>query len=157
MPISFALTPETLSGGEFVARISMVLGVVLVAGGELLGIGISTHGSTKIAQATDELDNAQQRIQDTRQQLDNLEAVGLEAAGDLAGVDRQLRQAAADAETSAGAAKSALEQVRGILGALPENLRFGMLVLVGTVLVNVATIQFGNTSSVLKRASFRCN
>lgn len=159
MPISFALTPETLSGGEFVAGVSLVLGVALVAGSGLFGIGINTHGSTKIAQPKDELDDAQQRIQDTRQQLDNLEAGGLEAAGDLAGADRQLRQAAADAETSAGASKSVLEQVSGIVGALPENLRFtGMLVLVGTVLVSVATIQFGGTFLVLKRGEgFRCD
>jgi hypothetical protein len=37
--------------------------------------------------------------------------------------------------------------VQGIVAALPENLRFaGLLVLVGTVLMGVATIQFGGVS-----------
>jgi len=48
---------------------------------------------------------------------------------------------------SADAAKSALEQVQGIVGALPENLRFaGLLVLIGTLLISVATVQFGHIS-----------
>ena len=55
------------------------------------------------------------------------------------------RRGAAKGKTEA--AKSALEQVGSIVASLPENLRFaGLLVLVGAVLMSVATIQFGGTS-----------
>jgi hypothetical protein len=40
-----------------------------------------------------------------------------------------------------------LSKCKGSLPPLPENLRFsGMLVLVGAVLISIATIQFGGVS-----------
>ena len=43
--------------------------------------------------------------------------------------------------------KSALDEVSGIVAALPENLRFaGLLILVGAALMSVATVQFGGHS-----------
>ena len=59
--------------------------------------------------------------------------------------------AATEALTVAGqsteGAKTAFEQVEGIVASLPQNLRFaGLLVLVGTALIGVATIQFGGVS-----------
>ena len=55
--------------------------------------------------------------------------------------------AAASAQTTAAEAKNTLEEIGGIVGALPENLRFaGLLILVGTVLMSVATVQFGGHS-----------
>lgn len=54
---------------------------------------------------------------------------------------------AQEASASAAAAKSAIEQVQGIVGSLPVNVRFaGLLVLVGAVLMSVATIEFGGVS-----------
>ncbi|HET9287130.1 MAG TPA: hypothetical protein VFO26_06185 [Gaiella sp.] len=56
-------------------------------------------------------------------------------------------EAVAAAGASTEAASSALEQVQGIVAALPENLRFaGLLILVGAVLMGVATVQFGDVS-----------
>lgn len=147
MPIVM-MTAPTSGVSEAVALTCMVLGVLLIIGGSVLGLAVSTHQS-KLVQAKGDLDAAQQRFQDTRQQLESMHTGDLESVGggELAGAKGRLHQATVDAESTTGAAKSALEQVSGIVGALPENLRFpGVLLLVGTVLVSVATIQFGGTS-----------
>lgn len=147
MSIVMVIDP-TSTASQAVALTCMVLGVLLIVAGSALGIAVSTR-QTKLAQAKGDLDAAQQRFQATRQQLEGMQAGGLESVGggELEGASSQLHQAAVDAESTAGAAKSALEQVGGIVGALPENLRFSaVLLLVGTVLVSVATIQFGGTS-----------
>ena len=148
MPMLMVITPLISRGSGAVALTCLVLGVVLMAAGSILGIALSTR-QNKLARAKGDLDAAQQQFHDTRTRLESMQAGGLESVNgaDLAGAGSQLHRAATEAETSVGAAKSALEQVGGIVGALPENLRFsGLLLLVGTVLVSVATIQFGGTS-----------
>ena len=119
--------------------------ICLVVGFLVLGAGVYTGLRTSLAhdklkQASEKLDETKEHIEKTKtaMQQPGLEGVG---AGDEA------RNAGEAASESAAAAQSALEQVQSIVGSLPENLRFaGLLVLVGTVLISVATIQFGGTS-----------
>jgi hypothetical protein len=123
--------------------------VCLVIGTLVLGAGVFTGLRTSLTEAPgkakDKLDEASQKIDEAKEHIDRTtEAMegGLETA-----VAAEAKSAGQAAGTSADAAKSAIEQVEGIVGALPENLRFaGVLVLVGTVLIGVATIQFGGTS-----------
>lgn len=147
MLMSTVIAPLISRGSGGVALTCLVLGVVLIVSGTAHGIAVSSRES-RLAQVKGELDAAQQRFQDTRLQLESMQAGGLESVGGgLAGASSQLHRVAADAESTAGAAKSAVEQIGGLVGSLPENLRFsGVLLVVGTVLVSVATIQFGGTS-----------
>jgi len=120
-----------------------------VVGLLLLGAGVWMGFKTSLTEAPEtakhKLEEASRRIDETKEHIDRTTAAmegGLESAGAT-----EAMSAGQAAGTSADAAKSALEQVEGIIGALPENLRFaGVLVLVGTVLIGVATIQFGGTS-----------
>lgn len=115
----------------------------------VLGAGVFTGLRTSLSEAPgkakDKLDEASQKIAEAKEHIDRTtEAM---EGGMAAAVSAEARSAGEAAGTSADAAKSAIEQVEGIVGALPENLRFaGVLVLVGTVLIGVATIQFGGTS-----------
>ena len=108
-------------------------------------MGFKTSLTEAPEKAKHTLEEASRRIDETKEHIDRTTAAmegGLESAGAT-----EAMSAGQAAGTSADAAKSALEQVEGIIGALPENLRFaGVLVLVGTVLIGVATIQFGGTS-----------
>jgi hypothetical protein len=120
-----------LQHAEFVAWVCLGLGVVLVVLGTALGLILSLRRGPGAKQKIDE---AKQRVAEASDKLQSVSS-GAEAA------------AATDAKASTDAAESALEQVEGIVGALPENLRFsGMLVLVGVVLISVATVQFGGVS-----------
>jgi hypothetical protein len=149
MSMSIALAHETSKLTELVAGTCFLVGVALIGAGAVLGFLVSKRGliaatdaPKKLAEASRQLNVAHQRISDTRQEVENLQSGNLEGIQDPSGASA----AAAEAESSATAAKSALEQVSGIVGALPENLRFsGVLLLVGTVLVSVATTQFGGT------------
>jgi hypothetical protein len=146
MPTVTVIAPLLATGSGAVAVVCLVLGVALIVTGAAHGVAVSRRES-KVAQVTGELEEAERRFHATRDRLESMQAGGLESVGDLAGASSQLHLAAAEAESAAGAAKSAVEQISGVVGALPENLRFsGLLLLVGTVLVSVATIQFGGTS-----------
>jgi hypothetical protein len=125
MPRVMMAAPLLATGSGAVALVCLALGFALIVSGTAHGIAVSRRES-KVAQVTGELEAAQRRFHDTRDRLESMQVGGLEAAG---------------------AAKTAVEQISGVVGALPENLRFsGLLLLVGTVLVSVATIQFGGTS-----------
>jgi hypothetical protein len=147
MPRVMMAAPLLATGSGAVALVCLALGFALIVSGTAHGIAVSRRES-KVAQVTGELEAAQRRFHDTRDRLESMQVGGLEAAGaDLAGASSQLHRAAVEAESTADAAKTAVEQISGVVGALPENLRFsGLLLLVGTVLVSVATIQFGGTS-----------
>ena len=145
-----ALIPLALTGAEFVALFCLVLGAALIGSGAWLGIQATrkplVKAKEKIANASGKLDEAHQSIVKTRDRLDSLSRGGLESV-ELANVGQEVSGAAAAAASSTTDAKSALEQVSGIVGSLPEHLRFaGMQVLVGAVLVGVATVQYGGTA-----------
>jgi hypothetical protein len=128
---------------DAVGWICLVIGILVLGAGVFTGLKTSLTEAPE--KAKDKLDEASQKIDEAKEHIDRTTAAmegGLEAAGAT-----EARSAGQAAGTSADAAKSALEQVEGIVGALPENLRFaGVLVLVGTALIGVATIQFGGTS-----------
>ena len=134
---------------DLVGWICLVVGVGVLLAGALIGVRTSLkQAPQKAEEAMTKIDEAQANIVQAKAHLEqtsvavgeaNLEGVGAAADG--------ATQAAEAAQQSTEAAKSALEQVQSIVGSLPENLRFaGLLVLVGTVLISVATIQFGGVS-----------
>lgn len=126
-----------LDNAEAIAWICFVLGgLVLLVG---LFIGLVTAPKKAEAETKQKIEEAKAKLDQTTAQLEAATAGGLEAGGATG--------AAATATATAEAAKSALEQVGGIVGSLPEQQRFaGMLVLIGAVLMSVGTIQFGGTS-----------
>ena len=140
-----------LDGARVVAWTCLVIGVIVMGAGVVIGVWTSlrkpTTDATKlIAEAQSKLEEAQAGLAEARQQIQDAEESGLESL-DGAAVTGVAGAATEAAAASTKDAKSALEQVQGLVGALPENLRFaGMLVLVGAVLMSVATIQFGGTS-----------
>jgi hypothetical protein len=134
---------------DVVGWICLAVGIIVLAGGVVIGLLISfwrpqqhaKGAKTQLDQATTQLDTAQAQLEKaTSAVVDS----GLESFSDAVGTARQATEAA---KQSTETAKTALEQVQGIVASLPENLRFaGLLVLVGTVLVGIATIQFGGVS-----------
>jgi hypothetical protein len=135
--------------GEAVAWLCFVVGMAVLLGGVAIGLWTSFQKAPQTAQtAKDKLDEARARIEEVK---GHIEASTSAAAGsDLESFTTSAAEAttaAAAAGESADAARSALDQVQGIVAALPENLRFaGVLILVGTVLMGVATVQFGGVS-----------
>ena len=128
-----------LKNADAVAWISFGLGVVVLLAGAI--VGLLTSLKTAPEKAKEKIDEAKSKLDETKSNL--AAATGPEGVAAGAGGGAATDAAA----TSADAAKSALEQVGDIVGSLPENLRFaGLLVLIGAVLMSVATIQFGGTS-----------
>lgn len=72
---------------------------------------------------------AKQKIDDAKQELAAASQPGVAAAG------------------AAAQASWALDEAQEIISALPEHPRFaGLLILAGTILIGVATVQFGGVS-----------
>ena len=119
---------------EIVAWTCFVVGIVLLFAGVLIGLALTFRKTTK---------EVQEKMRVLRGKVDELKDTAIN--GSLKASPDE--QAAAAAETKAAEVKSTLDEVSGIVGALPENLRFaGLLVLVGTALMSVATVQFGGHS-----------
>jgi hypothetical protein len=119
---------------EIVAWSCFFVGVALLFAGVAIGLGLTFWRKTQ---------DVKQKVEEAKDQIEELKETAM--SGSMkATVDEG---AAASAQTKAAEAKSTLEEIGGIVGALPENLRFaGLLVLVGTVLMSVATVQFGGHS-----------
>jgi H+/Cl- antiporter ClcA len=134
---------------DTVAWLCFIVGLLALLTGGVLGVVITLKKAPADAKA--KLDEAKSKIDDAKGHLDQAQS-HLQTTGEgialAAGAQASDVQASASAAaTSADAAKSAIEQVESIIGSLPENLRFaGLLVLIGTVLMSVATIQFGGIS-----------
>jgi gas vesicle protein len=138
-----------LTQAQVVAWLCFVLGAIILLGGAAIGLWTSFRQAPQKAQeARAKLEEARARIDQARGHIN--EATSAAAESNLESVAASSVQASTAAEAagaSADAAKSALEEIQGIVAALPENLRFaGLLILVGTVLIGVATIQFGGVS-----------
>jgi hypothetical protein len=119
-----------VTNAEAIGWLCFIVGTLLLLLGAAIGVVTSLRG------ANEKIEQAKQKIDDVKSQMRVAATPGLESTA-----------AAGAASASADAAKSALEQVEGIIGSLPVNLRFaGVLVLIGAVLVSVATIQFGGVS-----------
>ena len=120
-----------------VAWICFVAGLILLLAGVVIGLYL-TFTKTK-----SDAEKARQKIEEASQHIDNLQASAVSASLKAEADPQQ----ATTAQTQAAAAKSALEGIGDIISSLPENLRFaGLLVLVGVVLMSVATVQFGGHS-----------
>jgi FtsZ-interacting cell division protein ZipA len=134
--------------GDAVAWICFVTGLVILVLGVVIGLWTSfTRASRKADEAMAKLDEAKAKIGEAKAHIEvTTSAVvnsDLESFNAAAPNATEAVQAAGESTAEAG---TALEQVQGIVGSLPENLRFaGLLVLVGTALMGVATIQFGET------------
>ena len=119
---------------EIVAWTCFVLGTVLLLVGVVLGFYV-TFRSTR--------EHVKAKMEQAKQKIDELKATAVSSAK----ADSANEPAAAAAASTAEAAKGTLEEVQGIIAALPEAARFpGLLILVGTVLMSVATVQFGGHS-----------
>jgi hypothetical protein len=119
---------------EIVAWTCFVIGIVLLFAGVVIGFALSFRKATK---------DVQERVMRLRGQVDDLRETAV--TGSLRATADE--GAASTAEAKAAEVKSTLDEISGIVGALPENLRFaGLLILVGTVLMSVATVQFGGHS-----------
>jgi hypothetical protein len=116
---------------EIVAWLCFVVGVLVLFAGVAIGLyltfGEPTHDvKRKIAEGKDKVDELTTAMTSTMR----------------AGAGQET--AAAAAQSQASEVKSKFEEIGELVGSLPENLRFaGLLVLVGTVLMGVATVEFG--------------
>jgi flagellar basal body-associated protein FliL len=140
---------EAITGARaVVAVICLIVGIVVLLAGVGIGLFLSFRQAAppaQLDQAKQELDKAEQHVVTARAEIAGLGSRGLEAGG--APDTSKAAAATASAAASTEAAKSAIEQIQGAIASLPENLRFaGLLVLVGAVLMSVATVQFGGTS-----------
>ncbi len=138
-----------LTQADAVAWACFGLGVLVLLAGVAIGLWTSLRQtSVKAVEAKAKLEEASAKIDEVKSHIERTASAA--AASNLESTTTSAADATAAANAageSAEAAKSALEQVQGILAALPENLRFaGLLILVGTVLIGVATIQFGGVS-----------
>lgn len=125
------------------------VGIVILLLGVAIGLWTSLARAPKRAdEAIAKLDEAKTKIGEAKEHIERTTSAVV--SSDLESFNAaapDLTEAVQAAGESAEAAGTALEQVQGIVGSLPENLRFaGLLVLVGTVLIGVATIQFGGVS-----------
>jgi len=137
------------SQADAVAWLCFLIGGIVLFGGVAVGLWNSFRNAPqKTEEAKAKLDEARAKIEEAKAHIE--ESTSAAAGGNLESFSESTADAstaAAAAGASTDAAKSALEQVQGIVAALPENLRFaGLLILVGTVLIGVATIQFGGVS-----------
>jgi cell division protein FtsL len=122
---------------ELVAWICFIAGVVLLLAGVVIGLYLT------FTKAKRDVEEVKKKVEEAKNHVDDLRASAV--SGSLRGEANE--EAASAATAQAAAAKSTLEEISGIIGSLPENLRFaGLLVLVGVVLMSVATVQFGGHS-----------
>jgi hypothetical protein len=134
-----------MEGGAVVGAVCLVVGLMLIGVGAYLGVKYQVRATSQEAHV--QLARARQEIQDASAQIDQVRNAVTGPQLEGVGGAEVMADAASKAADSNEKAQSALEQVGSIIGSLPENMRFaGMLVLVGTVLVSVSTIQFGGTS-----------
>ena len=116
---------------EIVAWTCFVVGILLLLAGIVIGLALTFRKATK---------QVEHKMRQVRAKVDELTETAV--SGSLH--SHADHEAAATAEAAGADVKSALDEVSGIVGALPENLRFaGLLVLVGAALMSVATVQFG--------------
>jgi gas vesicle protein len=126
-----------------------VVGVSVLLAGVAVGLSTSLkRAPRKAREAKAKMEEARSRIEEARGHIQRTTSAVAESGLESPTVGAAEANAAAEAAgESTAAAQTALEQLRGIVASLPENLRFaGLLVLVGTVLMGVATVQFGGVS-----------
>lgn len=117
---------ELSDDAKTVAWVCFILGIVLLAVGTFYGAYLTLVIEPREQKRKEQLE---------REAKEKVDEAAL-AAGD-----------SAEAQQTAAEAKSKIEQLASLIGALPEKLRFpALLILVGALLISVATVQFGGTS-----------
>jgi hypothetical protein len=122
---------------EVVAWICFVSGLVLLVSGVVIGLFLTFTKTKRSAE------DVKKKVEDAKEKIDALQESAV--SGSLRAEADQ--GTANQATAQAAVAKSALDEISGIISSLPENLRFaGLLALVGVALMSVATVQFGGHS-----------
>jgi hypothetical protein len=131
-----AMIDATIKSSEFVAWACFIIGTVVLLAGVVIGLILSLTSSP---QGGASAKDAKKTVEDAQTKLDDFKTTAVAAAKEQPSTDK-----AKELEKKSGALGSALEEVGGIVGSLPERLRFsGLLVLIGALLMSVATVQFG--------------
>jgi hypothetical protein len=108
--------------------------VLLVLAGVITGFDLSSRKVTS---------DVQRKVNEASVTIDQLRSAAV--AGALNAAADQ--ESASTAEDKAEEVKSKLGEIGSLVGSLPEHLRFaGLLILIGAVLMSVATVQFGGQS-----------
>jgi hypothetical protein len=127
------------TSAQIVAWVCFGLGIAILLTGARIGLGLSSAKAKKGFSAKD----AQAKVEDASTKVQELKTSAMASALSTTSDSR----AAAASGKGADEVKGTLEDISSILSALPENLRFaGLLILIGTVLMSVATVQFGGHS-----------
>jgi lysophospholipase L1-like esterase len=127
------------ASAETVAWVCFGLGALILLAGVAIGLILSLGKTTKGLSAKD----ASSKVKDATAKVQALKTTAVASANSPASD----ATAAATASSQADEVQSVLQEIGGIVSSLPESLRFaGLLVLIGTVLISVATIQFGGHS-----------
>jgi hypothetical protein len=138
-----------LAQADVVGWACFAVGIFVLVAGVAIGLSTSrTQARRKAREAKDRLADASAKIEEAKGHIDRASSAVSESTRESFAVGATgATEAAEAAGESTEAARTAVEQMEGIVASLPENLRFaGLLVLVGTVLMGVATIQFGGVS-----------
>lgn len=147
---------------ELVAWVCVVVGVLVLGVGCVIGLrNVPADADRELRTARASLAAAAGEISAVREQVTRMRSIVTArrrlAVDEVAAIEEidgravestaVVEEAAERASASAETASSAIEQVGSVIASLPERLRFaGLLVLVGTVLISVGTVQFGGTS-----------
>jgi hypothetical protein len=116
---------------EIVAWTCFVVGIGLLLAGVVIGLRLTFRKA--VADVHEKVAALHDKIEDLKETA---------VHGSLTATRDE--DAAATVNMKAADVKSTLDEVSGIIAALPENLRFaGLLILVGAALMSVATVQFG--------------
>ncbi|WP_324652017.1 hypothetical protein [Georgenia sp. H159] len=147
---------------ELVAWVCVLVGVLVLGVGCVIGLrNVPADADRELRTARASLATATGEIAAVQEQVSRMRSIVAArrqlAADEVAAIEEidgravestaVVEEAAQRASASAETASSAIEQVGSVISSLPERLRFaGLLVLVGTVLISVGTVQFGGTS-----------
>jgi hypothetical protein len=124
------------NNADIIAWACFGLGAIVLLAGVAVGLRLSLGKTATGVSAKD----ATEKVKAVAGKVEALKTTAVANARSAAPSD----EAASAAKSQADEVQSVLQEIGGIVGALPENLRFaGLLVLVGTALMSVATIQFG--------------
>lgn len=129
--------PLALTDAQFSAYVCLFAGLVAFALGLTVG---AVQTFTLRAKGT--TDQAKAKVEDAQTKLSAIDDHVDVAVAANAG-SSEATTAGDNAKDAASEAQSALAEASAIIAALPEKSRFaGLLVLVGTILIGVAAVQF---------------
>ncbi len=129
------------SHAEIVAWICFGIGAVFVLVGAGIGVRLSWLISSQPSPVTAKGVGA--KVEEAKENVEQLKTSAVNAAAADPNSDAASKATSA-AQQEGAKASGVLNEVAGIISALPERLRYaGFLVLIGALLMSVATVQFG--------------